>query len=380
MSAPTKTASESAIKQQEPSSLSAGSLKPPADGTARLYERYWPPVPKFEGFDAELVAFMSASAEEQQALLARLRGDTERHGRFVHRHLAEVYAHWFGYRDGAFTRHTDDAAEEALFATKIRLERELFDHWSISDAEPKFADQFEAADYLDVVAATNPGVGHPLFAYLRDEATREQLERFLQCELIRNEVVDDEVALLVVGLQGMQKAVAAANLWDEVGRGKLENFHTYWLRRLLEATDGWDALYEYRESHPWFAKFTSNMNAALLTRPSRKMMAYGCFLVFESWVEPHFVNILDGLTRVGILDDEVRIYFTAHVKIDPRHSRELSDGLRLQRPLLSDQEVRDVVHGAHLASAAGRRQFDHMLTYLKSMNGGKPMNREGQSA
>ncbi len=96
-------------------------------------------------------------------------------------------------------------------------------------------------------------------------------------------------------------------------------------------------------------------------------MAYGCFLVFESWVEPHFVRILDGLSRVGILDDEIRIYFTAHVKIDPRHSRELSDGLRLQRPLLSSAQVADVVHGAHLASSTGKRQFDHMLGYLKSM-------------
>ena len=322
----------------------------------------------FRGFDPELRSFMAAPAAAQQAMLAGLRGNPEEHGSFLHRQLAEIYAHWFGYRDGAFTRNTDDAAEEALFTAKIRLERELFDHWVSTDPEPEFADQFEAADYLDELAATNPGVGHPLFEYLRDEAPREQLDRFLQCELIRNEVVDDEVALLVVGLQGMQKAVAAANLWDECGRGKLEHFHTYWLRRLLAATNGWDALYEFRENHPWFAKLTSNMNAALLTRPARKLMAYGCFLVFESWVEPHFVRILDGLSRVGVLDDEVRIYFTAHVKIDPRHSRELSDGLRLQRPLLTPVEVRDVVHGAHLASSTGKRQFDHMLAYLKSSN------------
>ncbi|MGH3623138.1 MAG: iron-containing redox enzyme family protein [Sciscionella sp.] len=361
-------ASSNAIRQQEPSSLESGRLRPLPEKTARLYDRYWPPVAEFTGFDPELCEFMVASEAEQQALLAQLRTNPHDHGRFLHQHLAEIYAHWFGYRDGAFTRHTDDAEEQRLFATKITLERELFQHWASTDPEPRFADQFEAADYLDDLAATNPGVGHPLFEYLATEAPREQLDRFLQCELIRNEVVDDEVAMLVVGLQGMQKAVAAANLWDECGRGKLENFHTYWLRRLLDATDGWGPLYEFRRDHPWFAKFTSNMNAALLTRPSRKLMAYGCFLVFESWVEPHFVRILDGLTRVGVLDDEVRIYFTAHVKIDPRHSRELSDGLRLQRPLLTPDEVRDVVHGAHLASSAGKRQFDHMLDYLRTMD------------
>jgi hypothetical protein len=42
--------------------------------------------------------------------------------------------------------------------------------------------------------------------------------------------------------------------------------------------------------------------------------------------------------------------------------------MRLQRPPLTSAEVRDIVHGAHLASSAGKRQFDHMLGYLKSMS------------
>lgn len=361
-------ASDIAIKQQQPSSLAHGSLRPLTERTSRLYDKYWPPVAPFDGFDPELARFMSASAQEKQALLTRLRRNPDEHGRFLHQHLAAIYAHWFGYRDGPYTRHSDDEAEKILFATKLILERELFDHWATVEPVPTFTDQAEAADYLDELAATNPGVGHPLFEYLSDDAPKYQMERFLQCELIRNEVVDDEVALLVVGHQGMQKAVAAANLWDECGRGKLENFHTFWLRRLLDATDGWDSLYDYRPHHPWFAKFTSNMNAALLTRPSRKLMAYGCFLIFESWVEPHFTRILDGLTRLGVLDDEVRIYFTAHAKIDPRHSRELSDGLRLQRPVLTADELRDVMYGAHVASSAGRRQFDYMLDYLKGLD------------
>ncbi|GGS82168.1 MULTISPECIES: iron-containing redox enzyme family protein [Streptomyces] len=362
------TASERAVAQQKPSSLAKSLKGPRSDETLRLYDHYWPPVEHFEGFDPELIDFLANEPAKQRAILEGLRHDPEAHGRFLHRHLAAIYAHNFGYRDGAYTRHTDDDGEIAQFTAKISLERELFDHWVTPGDVPRFDDQLKAADHLDHLAETNPGVVHPLFDFIRDEASREQIERFLQCELIRNEVVDDEVALLVVGLQGMQKAVAAANLWDECGRGKLENFHTYWLRRLLEASDdGWEALDRYRVGHPWFAKLTSNLNAALLTRPAYKMMAYGCFLVFESWVEPHFVRILEGMTRVGILDDEVRIYFTAHVAIDPRHSRELSDGLREQRPLLSDDELRDVVYGAHLASDTGRRQFDHMLTYLRAM-------------
>lgn len=356
-------------EQQEHSMLSSGRFRSLAASTAHLYDHYWPPVPSFTALDPGLRQFLAASPQQCDTLLAELRGDPEMHGRFLHQHLSTIYSYLFSYRDGPCTETTDDALEIALLTGKIRLERELLDNWMTPDPMKDFPNQLEAADYLDELAETNHGVCHPLFDYLRDEAPKEQIERFVQCDVIRNEVVDDEVALLVVGLQGMQKAVAAANLWDECGRGKLENFHTFWLRQLLDAsgTHGWDDLARFRDDHPWFAKITSNTNAVLLTRPAHKFMAYGCFLIFESWVEPHFRRVLDGMSRVGILDDDIRIYFSAHVKIDPRHSQELSDGIRLQRPAMTPDEVRHVVHGAHLASSAGKRQFDRMLTYLCSM-------------
>lgn len=331
-----------------------------------LYRHYWPPVPHYTSIDPDLALFLGSSGEEQQQVLSALRADPEAYGRAVHGYLGSLYADSFGYRDSPVAFIADDLVEVARFRARLSLERELLEHWADPEPIPEVGDQVSVADYLDGLAADNPGVEHPLFAYLRDQASREEIQVFLQCDLIRNEIVDDEVALLVVGLQGMQKAVAAANLWDECGRGKLENFHTYWLRRLLEESDGWNRIYDYRQQHPWFAKITSNVLTALLTRPSRKQVAYGCFFVFESWVEPHFRAVLEGMKRVGLTSDDLTIYFAAHVSIDPRHSRELSDALRAQRPLLDARELRDVVQGAHLATNSGCRQFDLMLAYLTS--------------
>jgi Iron-containing redox enzyme len=352
------------LAQQGPTLLPTPRRHSPVVGP--LYRHHWPPVADHAGVDPDLALFLGACVEEQQQRLAELRADPEAYGRVVHGYLGSLYADSFGYRDSPVALVTDDLLEVARFRARLSLERELFEHWADPELLPELGDQVSVADYLDGLAAENPGVDHPLFGYLRDEASREEVELFLQCDLIRNEVVDDEVALLVVGLQGMQKAVAAANLWDECGRGKLENFHTYWLRRLLEASDGWDRLYDYRQQHPWFAKITSNVLTALLTRPSRKQMAYGCFFVFESWVEPHFRAVLEGMKRVGLTSEDLTIYFAAHVSIDPRHSRELSDALRAQSPPLDTRELRDVVYGAHLAASAGSRQFDHMLAYLTS--------------
>lgn len=341
---------------------------PVNDTVARLCSRYWPPVQPFAGLRAELRDLLAAGDAERDRLLVGLRDTGDRYGRFLHENLAEIYAYLFGYRDGPCAKNTDDALETVLLGLKIRLEREFIDHWLGDLKVPEFIDQYEAADHLDVLAATNPGVDHPLFVYLRDEAPRDQLEAFLRGETIRNEVVDDEVALLTVGIQGAQKAVVAANLWDECGRGRLENFHTFWLRRLIEASKGgWDEFARLRGENPWFAKITSNTNAMLLTRSAYKQLAYGCFLVFESWVEPHFRQLLVAMDRHGITDQNIRIYFAAHVAVDPRHSRELSDGMRFQRPELSPKEVNDIVRGAHIAAEAGRRQYDRWLTHLASL-------------
>lgn len=334
--------------------------------TPDLYRYYWPPVPDHVDADQGFTDFVSASGEEQAGRLVDARSDTDAHGRIVHGYLGRLHSDSFGYRDSPVVHEADDRAELARFSARIQLEREMLEHWLDPRPLPTLHDQASTAAYLDDLAADNPGVHHRLFDFLRHEATREQLELFVQCDLIRNEIVDDEVALLVVGLQGMQKAVAAANLWDECGRGRLEKFHTYWLRRLLEASDGWDRIYQQREHHPWFTKITSNLFAALLTRQSRKQMAFGCFLVFESWVEPHFRAILDGMQRVGMTSEDLTIYFAAHIAIDPRHSRELSDAIRAQQPRLDPRELHDIVYGAHLAASAGRRQFDLMLDFLST--------------
>ena len=330
-----------------------------------LYRHYWPPVPPCQRQSDALARFVAATSGERRRSLAGLRTDPSRHGPVVHGHLSSLLADAFGYRDSPVAHQPDDALEASRYSARLDLEHELFNHWLAAEPVPAVADQVAAADHLDELAAANPGVHHPLFAFLRDHATREQVEFFLRCDLIRNEVVDDEVAMLVVGLQGMQKAVVAANLWDECGRGRLEHFHTYWLRRLLEAGDDWEGVLQFRPQQPWFSKITSNVFTALLTRASRRQMAYGCFLIFESWVEPHFRAILEGMRRVGMTSPDLTIYFAAHVAVDPRHSRELSDALRVQVPRLDAFALHDVLRGAQLAVQAGTRQFDLMLDHLR---------------
>lgn len=334
-----------------------------------LQQREWPPVPAWSGPPDGFDSFLQWSQTEQQDFLTDLRDTSLRHSEILHRYLGTVSSYLFGYRDSPAFRRADDQLELALLRAKLVLERELLDNWLDSGPTPPAMDQAEAVVYLEQLSRRNPCLEHPLFPFLRDYADRAALRRFVLDEVIRNEVVDDEVAMMLAGLQGSMKAAIASNLWDECGRGNLRNFHTYWLRRALDALGDWDNIVSYRRLHRlWFTAITTNVFNVLLTRPGLRLMAYGWFLINESWVAPHFGDIVGGLRRVGLDDEGVLIYFEAHRVIDPRHTSELASALREQVPPLGPVEVQQVITGAHLAISATAKQYGHVYRYLRDFS------------
>jgi hypothetical protein len=338
--------------------------------TSTLQNRPWPAVPPFGGLSQEFSRFLELDLDQQVEWLAGLRADPDTHSARLHEFLSIVSAYLFGYPDSPLFRQVDDKLETQILAAKVSLERELLGYWLTVPDVPENLDQEDAAAYLEGLSKDNASLTHSLFDYIQHTADRAAVSVFLRNEVTRNEVVDDEVSMVLVGLQGPMKLAIASNLWDECGRGRLENFHTYWLRRLLERTNDWEALIDYRNRRPWITQITTNVFNALLTRPGMRLMAYGWFLINESWVAPHFTRILDGIRRVGLSHDDIKIYFTAHVTIDPRHTDELTGALRAQRPRLSSVEIAQVLRGAHLAIAASTAQYDRMLVYLNHITDG----------
>ncbi len=330
-----------------------------------LQNNRWPVVPQFETISPELESFLDLSLERQRHELSRLRTTREEHAEFVNRALGLIYAYRFGYADSPCFLGTNDDREIRLEQAKILVERDLLAFLGPPEA-PRVGSQQELVALLRTLLAENPGVDHPLFRYLEVEASRDNFHEFLLNDVIRNEIVDDEVAWLVAGHQGLMKEAAAINLYDECGRGQQRHFHTYWLRILLESLGNWDDLMQYRVGpRPWFAAITSNVFAMLLTRSAYKWAAYGHFIVTESWVPPHFERILKGMERVGLNDGENDIYFTAHVTLDPTHTEELILGLEHQVPALTPRECSQILWGGRLAIAGAVAQYDRMMDHLR---------------
>lgn len=339
----------------------------PYRDTPDLQNYYWPVGTKFKEFNDTIKEMMNLDLAAQRDLLAESRKDREKHGAYINKGLTQIYDYLYGYECAPLYNTTDDDVEIKLLQIKILLERELMDWLPLQDF-PKGMKQMEAAKYINHLLETNSGWLHEIYQFIEERASKKAVLHFLLTETVRTEVVDDETALMLVGTQGALKQATVSNCWDECGRGVFEEFHTWWLRMMLEQTDSWEYFENFRENEmPWFAMISSNAYNMCLTRPGYKYAAYGDFIVGESWVPPHFSRILKGMKRVGYDHPDATIYFEKHAKLDPHHTKQLLDGFAFQAPELTGTEVDNMVLGSHIMIAAATSQYERMQTYLETL-------------
>lgn len=328
----------------------------------------WPPLNNFDlKKKSELVELLAIPSGQLRHELISLRSRKDLHAERIMNSLGILYAHFYNYQDAPDLSGIDDG-EAHLVRVKRIMEEEMIAHIlgvNVPQTSDFDSDQGKVVDHLEHLSLDNRGVLHPFFEYVADEMPIEQMKEFLWLEVIRNEVVDDEVAMLVPSLQHSMKQVIASNLWDECGNGKIDGFHTTWLVRLLSSQDEWQDFMTYRETRPWFSMCTSHSFNSLLTTPGCSYHAYGTFLINESWVADHFERILRGMDRVNIFDDDRRVYFDAHYKIDRQHRLEMIEGLRQQYPALAQPRLREVLEGAYQAIFAGVVMYDNLLAYFR---------------
>ena len=72
---------------------------------------------------------------------------------------------------------------------------------------------------------TGPGQDDPLFPWLAEEATLDEIRWFLDQEAAGEAGFDDLVAMTQVKLPARAKMELARNYWDEMGRGNIKGMH-----------------------------------------------------------------------------------------------------------------------------------------------------------
>jgi hypothetical protein len=215
---------------------------------------------------------------------------------------------------------------------------------------PREANEFVA--WFEALEQTGPGQHDPLFPYLAERATREEMCWFLTQEIAGEAGFDDLVALTQVKMPAQAKLELARNYWDEMGRGEWRHMHGVMLDRVAEVLQ----LRPHPEETVWESLALANLLAGLAANRCYAYHAVGALGVVELTAPGRVALVTPGLKRLG-LDSHSRQYFSLHATLDVKHSeawnREILLTLVGERPELASP----IAEGAIMRLHAGARCF-----------------------
>ncbi|WCT72135.1 iron-containing redox enzyme family protein [Sphingomonas naphthae] len=224
-------------------------------------------------------------------------------------------------------------------------------------AVPTDADGFIA--WFEDLKATGPGQGDPLFPWLAEEATRDELRWFFEQEAAGEAGFDDLVALTQVKLPTLPKLELARNYWDEMGRGNAKGMHGPMLDTLVETL----AVDPVIENTVWESLSLANAMTAMATSRRYAFHSVGALGVIELTAPGRSACVAAGLRRIGLTDRERR-YFDLHAVLDVKHSADWNR--EAIRPLVEGNPATAtaMAEGALIRLTCGARCFDRYRAHL----------------
>lgn len=198
-----------------------------------------------------------------------------------------------------------------------------------------------------------PGQGDPLFPWLAEEASRDDLRWFLQQEAAGEAGFDDLVALTQVKLPDGPKLELARNYWDEMGRGNAAGMHGPMLASLVGTLD----LDPQIETTVWESLALANAMTAMAASRRHAWHSVGALGVIELTAPGRSACVARGLARIG-LSERQRRYFALHAVLDVKHSEDWNR--EALRPLVAEDPRRAVAmaEGALLRLRCGEACFE----------------------
>lgn len=207
-------------------------------------------------------------------------------------------------------------------------------------------------DWFESLEQAGPGQHDPLFPWLAESASYEQMCWFLRQEMAGEAGFDDLVALTQVKLPERPKLEMARNYWDEMGQGSAGGMHGPMLDRLAGALRLHD-----RGDTVWESLALGNLMVALATERHYAYQSVGALGVIELTAPGRAKLVNAGLKRLGIRG-AARQYFALHSTLDIRHSAAWNAEVLAPLVEQSPQVAPCIAEGALLRLRAGARCFD----------------------
>jgi hypothetical protein len=219
-----------------------------------------------------------------------------------------------------------------------------------ASAAPQDADGFIA--WFEALQENGPGQGDPLFPWIAEAATRDDMSWFLEQEAAGEAGFDDLVALTQVKLPAAPKLELARNYWDEMGRGNPKGMHGPMLDGLIETLE----LKPRIDTTVWESLALANAMTAMATTRRYAWHSVGALGVIELTAPGRSAATAKGLRRLGFSGRERR-YFDLHAVLDVKHSEDWNR--EALRPLVEEDPRRAtaMAEGALIRLKCGERCF-----------------------
>jgi hypothetical protein len=220
-----------------------------------------------------------------------------------------------------------------------------------AEAAPSEPDGFVA--WFENLAQVGPGQGDPLFPWIAEQASLEDMRWFLTQEAAGEAGFDDLVAYAQVKLPAQAKLELARNYWDEMGRGNAKGMHGPMLDRLVAAL----ALEPEIGTTIWESLALANAMTAMATTRRYAFHAVGALGAIELTAPGRSAATASGLRQLGI-DGKARHYFDLHAVLDVKHS--LAWNREAIGPLVAEDPRRAsaIAEGALIRLRCGARCFE----------------------
>ena len=213
--------------------------------------------------------------------------------------------------------------------------------------------------WFEDLRRTGPGEGDPIFPWLADKATMEQMRWFFRQESAGEAGFDDLVAVTQVKLPVQAKLELARNYWDEMGRGDERGMHGPMLDALVVRMDAEPEI----ETTAWESLALANAMTAMAMNRRYAWQSVGALGVIELTAPGRSAAVARGLKRLGLSNRERR-YVDLHAVLDVKHSADWNREALL--PLVSEDPARAtaIAEGALIRLLCGARCFERYRAYL----------------
>ena len=219
-------------------------------------------------------------------------------------------------------------------------------------AAPSEAVEFVA--WFEDLKLTGPGQSDPLFPWLAETATLEEIRWYLKQEAAGEAGFDDLTALTQIKLPTRIKLELARNYWDEMGRGNEKGMHGPMLERLTHAL----GIEPVIEETAWQSLALANAMTAMATRRDYAWHAVGALGVIELTAPDRSAAVAAGLRRLGV-PAKTRTYFDLHATLDIKHSEAWN--AEAIAPAVAEDPSRAIAiaEGALMRLMCGKRCFEY---------------------